>query len=128
MSQYLKLIFLLLSASLLMAAKPNLGGFRPPQVCQAAIASLLGIKVSQVQEYRSGQSLMQFRVAKAGQTDSYYCQLQADNVLWRRSQDSQWQQSPHLRYQYNASARQLLIKHYLVEAQLAEFGFRGEDF
>ncbi|MGY5452194.1 hypothetical protein ACVFI8_14805 [Agarivorans sp. MS3-6] len=119
---------LLLAASLLMAAKPNLGAFRSPQICQAAIASLQGVKANQVKLYRNLKEGWQFSLDHLGKTDSYFCQLQADTVLWRRSQDSRWQHSPSIRYQFNSSARQLFIRHYLGEAQLAEFSFRSNDF
>ncbi|GAD01640.1 hypothetical protein [Agarivorans albus] len=109
-------------------AKPNLGGFKPEQVCQAAIASLQGVDVKMVDNYRSAQSLMQMRVRHNGQNHSYYCQLEGDQVLWRRAQDSRWQTSTTVRFHYNSSAKQLFIKHYLAAAQLAEYRYRGEDF
>ncbi|WP_427980758.1 hypothetical protein [Agarivorans sp.] len=121
------LLYLFLAACLI-AAKPNLGGFRPQQICQAALASLQGSPLQSVDFYRSQQQEMQFRLSNAGQTHSYVCQLDGERVLWRRAQDSRWQLSPELRFHFNASAKQLSIGHYLGQAQLAEYSYRVGDF
>lgn len=115
-------------ATCLIAAKPNLAGFRPQQVCQAAIASLQGSSPRNVSAYRHQQQAMEFRYNKAGKTESYVCQLDGERVLWRRAQDSRWQLSPALRFHFNSSSKQLFITHYLGQAQLAEHAYRGGDF
>ncbi|MDO6763798.1 hypothetical protein [Agarivorans sp. 1_MG-2023] len=128
MKPWIKTTLLLMAASFLIAAKPNLGGFKPEQVCQAAIASVQGVKPHLVRQYRRDGDTMQLRLSQGGNTHSFYCELQADNVLWRRSADSVWQQSPSVGFSYNSSGKKLVIKHSLGSAQLAEFSFRGEDF
>ncbi len=128
MNRILSSVLVIVFSTCLIAAKPNLGGFRPQQICQAAIASLQGSPLQSVDYYRSRQQEMQFRLRKAGQTQSYVCQLDGERVLWRRAQDSRWQLSPELRFHFNASAKQLFIGHYLGQAQLAEYRFRVGDF
>ncbi|WP_432454441.1 hypothetical protein ACRRS0_02950 [Agarivorans sp. QJM3NY_29] len=123
-----KILVLCIFGWFFLAAKPNLTGFRPEQVCQAGIASMASVAPKQVSIYRSQAPLWQLRLSKHGQTQSYYCQLQADEILWRRAEDSLWQDSPKLRFQSNSSSRQLIITHYLGQARLAEHNFRGEDF
>jgi hypothetical protein len=117
-----------LVAACLVAAKPNLGGFRPQQICQAALASLQGSALKNIDFYRSRQQQMEFRLSQSGQTHSYVCQLDGERVLWRRAQDSRWQLNPELRFHFNASAKQLFIGHYLGQAKLAEYSYRVGDF
>ncbi|WP_163133039.1 hypothetical protein [Agarivorans sp. Alg241-V36] len=123
-----KTLLLWLACIGFVSAKPNLGGFKPEQVCQAAIASLQGVDLKKVDNYRSDQPLMQMRVRHNGQSTSFYCQLEGDQALWRRAQDSRWQTTTTVRFHYNNSGKQLIIKHYLAAAQLAEYRYRGEDF
>ena len=128
MKTVFKALLLWLACIGFVLAKPNLGGFKPEQVCQAAIASLQGVDLKKVDNYRSDQALMQMRVRHNGLSASFYCQLEGDQVLWRRAQDSRWQTTTTLSFHYNSSGKQLVIKHYLAAAQLAEYRYRGEDF
>lgn len=109
-------------ASLLLVSSQLIASPSDNEICRYAIASLVSAQPQQVREYRQGTDGVELRWSNGASTELYICAIDGDSILWRRAQDSQWQQSPSLGY--SEQGEELIIEHRLGSAVLRQDRYR----